>query len=99
MSVICHQSRLFPSVMMASVVASDDGLHLPPTEFIIEVMDGDSYLAHEELEQFVDGSQFFPLSSSSSFVGFWSLPFSTSGIGKNSDARAITSVYALLIWI
>ena len=98
MGVVRNESRLFPSVMMSRIIASDDSLHLPPLQFIIECMVVYADLAHEQLKQFVDGSQFFGCSPSwSSSFGSGSLPFSTSGMGKNSAASAITSLYALVI--
>ena len=94
MRLICHESRLFPACMMSVVVASDDALNLPPRQLVIERVPRYTDLAHEELEQFVDGGQFFTFSPSfcSSSVGFWSLSFSTSGMGKNSAASVITSL-------
>jgi hypothetical protein len=41
--------------MMSGVVPSDDTLHLPPLQFVVEFMPADSYLAHEQLKEFVDG--------------------------------------------
>lgn len=92
--LICHESRLFPACMMSVVVASDDRFHFPPRQLVIERVPRYTDLAHEELEQFVDGIQFFTFSPSScsSSVGFGSLSFSTSGMGKNSAASVITSL-------
>lgn len=44
-----------PQVAVAAVVASDDGLHFPPAQPVIKILDADSYLAHEQREELVDG--------------------------------------------
>jgi hypothetical protein len=41
--------------MMSGVVTSDDGFHLPPLQFVVELMSRDAYFAHEQLKEFVDG--------------------------------------------
>ena len=52
--VVGDKSRLFPACMMSGVVPSDDTLHLPPLQFVVELMPADSYLAHEQLKELVD---------------------------------------------
>jgi hypothetical protein len=42
--------------MLSVVIASDDGPHLPPFQFVVELMATDAYLAHEQLKELVDGS-------------------------------------------
>jgi hypothetical protein len=42
--------------MMTGVVASDDAAHLPPLQFVIELMSRDTDFAHEQLKELVDGS-------------------------------------------
>ena len=87
--VISDESRLFPSCMMPGVIASDDALHLPPFQFIVELMSRDTDFAHEQLKELVDGGQFFGFASPSS-VGF-SSSFSTSGFLKNVSASFMTT--------
>jgi hypothetical protein len=41
--------------MMSGIITSDYTLHLPPLQFVVELMPADSYLAHEQLKEFVDG--------------------------------------------
>ena len=54
--IVGHESRLLPSCMMASVIASDDRANLPPAQMIIKDVVVYANLAHEQLEQFVDGT-------------------------------------------
>jgi len=53
--VVSDKSRLLPAIMMSGIITSDDTLHLPPLQFVVELMATDSYLAHEQLKQLVDG--------------------------------------------
>ena len=53
--MICNKSRLLPSLMVPGVVASDDAAHLPPYEIKEKFMATESYLAHEQLIEFVGG--------------------------------------------
>ena len=53
--LVGHQSRLFPALVMAGIVASDNALHLPPAQVEEKLTTAESYLAHEELVQFVGG--------------------------------------------
>ena len=53
--IVCYKSRLLPSVMVSGVITSDNTLYLPPLQFVVELMATDSYLAHEQLKQLVDG--------------------------------------------
>lgn len=50
-----HESRLFPALVVAGIVASDDALHLPPSQVEEKLMSAESYLAHEQLVKFVGG--------------------------------------------
>ena len=54
--IVSDESRLLPAVMMSGVIASDDALHLPPLQFVIELMPRDTDFAHEQLKELVDGS-------------------------------------------
>ena len=54
--VVSHEPGLFPSMMMSGVIAPDDGFHLPPLQFVIELMSRDTDFAHEQLKELVDGS-------------------------------------------
>ena len=94
--VVGHESRLLPSGMMAGVVASDDAIYLPPFQVMQKFLARESYLAHEELVQFVGGCQFFGFSSPSVSSAFCAglFFFSISGMGKNSPASVITVLYA-----
>ena len=49
--------------MVSGVVPSDDGFHLPPLQFIIELMATDSDFAHEYSVYLVGANQFFGFSS------------------------------------
>jgi hypothetical protein len=42
--------------MVAVVVTMNDGFHLPPFQFVVELMATDTYFAHEQLKELVDGS-------------------------------------------
>ena len=42
-----HESRLFPALVVAGVVSSDDALHLPPAQVEEKLTTAESYLAHE----------------------------------------------------
>jgi hypothetical protein len=42
--------------MITFAIASDDGPHLPPSQFVVELMATDTYFAHEQLKELVDGS-------------------------------------------
>ena len=53
--VISHEPGLLPAVMVSGVIASDDALHLPPSKFVKKLPTRKTYLAHEELIQFVGG--------------------------------------------
>jgi hypothetical protein len=53
--MVGHQSGLLPSGMMSGVIASDNRANLPPTQMMIKDVVIDAYLAHEQLEEFVDG--------------------------------------------
>jgi hypothetical protein len=55
MHLMGHESRLFPALVVAGVVASDDALHLPPSQVEEKLMSAESYLAHEQLVKFVGG--------------------------------------------
>ncbi len=90
--IVGHKSRLFPSLMVPGVVASDYRANLPPYELIEELVTTESYLAHEQLIEFVGGFQFFafPSSSSVSSAGFSSFG-STSGMLKNLALSSITA--------
>ena len=94
MGVICHEPRLFPAVMIAGVVTSDDAAHLPPAEFTQELLAWKSYLAHEQLIEFMGGGQFFFLSSSlSSDLSSGS----TAGLPKKSLTSVMTTVNAVMM--
>jgi hypothetical protein len=41
--------------MMSGIITSDDTLHLPPLQFVVELMATDTDFAHEQLKEFVDG--------------------------------------------
>lgn len=89
--IVGHKSRLLPSLMMPGEVASDDAAHLPPYELIEKLVTTESYLAHEQLIEFVGGFQFFAFPSSSvSSAGFSSFG-STSGMLKNLALSSITA--------
>lgn len=89
--IVGHKSRLFPSLMVSGVVASDYRANLPPYELIEKFMATESYLAHEQLIEFVGGFQFFAFPSSSvSSEGFSSFG-STSGMLKNLALSSITA--------
>ena len=79
---------------MAGVIATDDALNLPPAQVVKELTARESYLAHEELVQFVGAGQFFGFSSasSSSVAGSSDCCCSTTGTLKNSPANSITTV-------
>jgi hypothetical protein len=49
---LCHELVL---QAVAAAVASDDAAHLPEAEVVEEGVAGDSYLAHEQLVDAVDG--------------------------------------------
>ena len=53
--MIGYPARLFPSWVLTSIVASDNGFDLPPFQFFVEHMAVYSDLAHERLKQLVDG--------------------------------------------
>ena len=53
--IVGHKSRLLPSLMVPGVIASDDAAHLPPYELMKKFMATESYLAHEQLIEFVSG--------------------------------------------
>ena len=53
--VVSHEPGLLPAVMVSGVIPSDNALHLPPLQFIIELMATDTDFAHEQLKEFVDG--------------------------------------------
>lgn len=89
--IVGHKSRLLPSLMVPGVVASDYRANLPPDKLMEKFMTTESYLAHEQLIEFVGGFQFFAFSSSSvSSVGFSSFG-STSGMLKNLALSSITA--------
>ena len=54
--VVSHEPGLLPAVMVSGIIASDDGFHLPPLQFVIELMSRDTDFAHEQLKELVDGS-------------------------------------------
>ena len=89
--IVSHQAGLLPSVVMAGVVASDNRAHLPPYELMKELMTTESYLAHEQLVEFVGGFQFFGFSSSAASAGAGSSFGSTSGSLKNLALSSITA--------
>jgi hypothetical protein len=54
-AAVLDESCLFPSWMVACIVASDDALHLPPAQVEEKLTTAESYLAHEQLVKFVGG--------------------------------------------
>ena len=78
-----------PEVALTVVVASDDAFDLPPLQVVKELTTGETYLAHEELIQFVSGSQFFACSSSSAVSSGFSSFGSISGSLKISSCVII----------
>ena len=46
---------MLPAVVVAGVVAANDTLDLPPFQLMKKFLARESYLAHEELVQFVGG--------------------------------------------
>ena len=99
MRIVGNESCLFPSVMMAGVIAANDALDLPPSQIVKELTTRETYLAHEELIQFVDAGQFFGFSSPSvsSAGGSGLFFFSISGIGKKSADMMMISFDADMI--
>jgi hypothetical protein len=54
-SIVGHEAGLLPTGMMSGVIASDNAANLPPSQMMIKYVVIDAYLAHEQLEEFVDG--------------------------------------------
>lgn len=80
-----------PKVALAVVVTTDDAFDLPPLQFMQELLARKAYLAHEELIQFVSGSQFFACSSSSAVSSGFSSFGSISDSLKNSPTSCMTT--------
>ena len=55
MGIVGHEAGLFPSCMMACIISANDALDFPPAKAETKRSWRDSYLAHEELVQFVGG--------------------------------------------
>ena len=55
MHLMGHESRLFPALVVAGIVASDNALYLPPAQVEEKLTTAESYLAHEQLVKFVGG--------------------------------------------
>ena len=96
-SVVGHKACLLPSCMMASVIASDDRANLPPSQMIIKDVVVYANLAHEELKQFVDGTQFFTPSPSVFSSAGGSDFGSTPGTLKKPFANSMTVLNASTI--
>lgn len=90
--IVGHESGLFPSCMMAGIIAANDALDFPPAKAVSECAWRDAYLAHEQLIELVGGCQFFAPSSSLGFSSFGS----TAGILKNSVDASITTLKAAM---